>query len=472
MAQLPVRLPAPEEFTAAAEASRVVTQFRALAQWLGPDGRALTPAKNISRADARELVTLLGTGEEGLRFRSAAELPGLNLVVTWALRARIIRQQGTRLLPVAKARPLLADPEALWQCAFESTFAIADAVCRPAWADEPPSPVQQTFDEVVPDVLATIYSMEEPVPVPRLAESVWQGVEARFDLRFVSSFALEGLRARTDRDVEHIFDAFEALGAVTSVRDVASGLFLKDLGDPATSPFDRGQSAALRKQMKEPVRLVALTPLGTRAMRERMLAEGREAALVGELAGAAAAEILGVVAEHYTDASAAEEIARWRGAHGGSLDPLVQAIDDCPFVTRRVALLQALASAVPEGPQLLDDLASDPAHRPVVLLARRPGLRPPDATPEEATWMMIGSLLELLELGGPEAVIEQLSQFPSGQRKEFARAVLASGFPVTETLEEFRTLVAAPILHGSPQPSSVAHVTRTQRTRPRRPRRR
>jgi hypothetical protein len=32
--------------------------------------------------------------------------------------------------------------------------------------------------------------------------------------------------------------------------------------------------------------------------------------------------------------------------------------------------------------------------------------------------------------------------------------------------------VAAPILHGSPQPPSVAHVTRTQRTRPRRRRRR
>ena len=116
----------------------------------------------------------------------------------------------------------------------------------------------------------------------------------------------------------------------------------------------------------------------------------------------------------------------------------MQAIDDCPFVTRRVALLQALTSAVPEGPQLLDDLARDPGRRPVVLLARRPDLRPPDATPQEATWMMVGSLLELLELGGPEAVTEQLSQFPPGQRKEFVRTVLASRFPVPETLEEFR----------------------------------
>ena len=55
--------------------------------------------------------------------------------------------------------------------------------------------------------------------------------------------------------------------------------------------------------------------------------------------------------------------------------------------------------------------------------------------------------------------------------QEFARTVLTSGFPVPETLEEFRTLVAAPLLHGPPQPHTAAHVTRTQRTRPKRPRR-
>ena len=157
----------------------MVGQFRALAEWLGPQGRALTTAKNIRPADARELVTLLGTGEEGLKFRSAAELPGLNLVVSWALEARIIRRQGTRLLPVAKARPLLADAEALWQRAFEAAFAIGAAACPPIWADEPPSPVQRLYGVIVPDVLASIYSMEEPLPMPRLAASVWQTVESR-----------------------------------------------------------------------------------------------------------------------------------------------------------------------------------------------------------------------------------------------------------------------------------------------------
>ena len=471
MTQLPVRLPAPEELATAAEHGKVVAQFRVLAEWLGPQAgnsrwrRTSGPRMPGSSSPCSAL------GDEGLKFRSASELPGLSLVVGWALQARVIRRQGTRLLPVAKARPLLADAEALWQRAFEAAFAISDVVCRPAWADEPPSPVQQTFDVVVPDVLASIYSMEEPVPVPRLAESVWQGVEARFDLAHASSYALESLRARTNRDVEHVFDAFEALGAVTSVRAIADGMFLQDLADPAASPFGRVRSAALRRQLKDPVRLVALTPLGTRAMRERMLAEGREAGLVGELAAAAPAEMLGVVAEHYTGASAAQEIARWREAHGGSLDPLLAAIDDCPFVTRRVALLQTLVGAVPEGPRLLADLSRDSGHRPVALLARRAEVRPAKATPEEATWMMIGSILELLELGGPEAVTGQLSQLPSGRRKELVRTVLASGFPVPETIEEFRTLVAAPILHGPPQPHTAAHVTRTQRTRPKRPRR-
>ena len=70
MPQLPVALPAREELAAAAGRSKVVGQFRALAEWLGPQGRALTPAKNIRPADARELVALLGTGDEGLKFRS------------------------------------------------------------------------------------------------------------------------------------------------------------------------------------------------------------------------------------------------------------------------------------------------------------------------------------------------------------------------------------------------------------------
>ena len=121
-------LPAPEELTEAAGRSKVAGQLRAFAEWLGPRGRALTSAGNIRPADARELIALLGTGDEGLRFHSAAELPGLDLIVNWAKKARLVRRQGTRLVPVAKARPLLTDAEALWQRAFEAAFDLGDAV--------------------------------------------------------------------------------------------------------------------------------------------------------------------------------------------------------------------------------------------------------------------------------------------------------------------------------------------------------
>jgi hypothetical protein len=335
------------------------------------------------------------------------------------------------------------------------------------WADEPLRPVQQTYDLVVPDVLATIYSMEEPVPVPRLAESVWQVVEARFDLDHVNPFILESLRARMDRDVEHIFDAFEALGAVTSVRAMADGLFLKDLADAAASPFDRVRSAALRRQLKDPVRLVALARLGTRAVRERMLVEGREAALVGELAGAAPRRCWA------SSPRTTRTPAPPRRSPAGGKPTAAHWTRSCKRSTTARSSPGASPCCRP-SPVPYRKAPSSSATWPattVALLARRPELRPPDATPEEATWMMIGTLLELLELGGPEAVTEQLSQFPPGQRNELARTVLASGFPVPETLEEFRTLVAAPILHGPPQPHPTAHGTRTQRTRPKRRRR-
>lgn len=467
-AQLPVSLPTPEELTAAAGRSKVVAQLRAFAEWLGRSGRALTPAGNIRPADARELIALLGTGDEGLRFRSAAELPGLDLIVSWAKKARLVRKQGTRLVPVAKARPVLAGAGALWQRAFEAAFDLGDAVCRPLWADEPPSPVRLLYDVIVPDVLAAIYSMDEPVPVARLAESVWETVRAHFDVDSLSPLSQTGLHGRVDNDVEHIFDAFEALGAVTSTHGVASAVFAEDLdegSDMADRPFSDERAAALRERLAEPGRMVSLTPLGTRAMRQRMLAEGREAGLVGELVGGSPAEVLGTVAEHYTPETTAEEINIWRAAHGGSLDPLVQAIRDCSFLSRRVALLKTLVNAVPEGAELLASLLRDPELGPVALLAEKHDRRPDEVSPAEAAWLMAGSILELLEIAGPGAVREQLEELPRSQREDAVRAVRDSGYPARETLEDFRVLVAEPILSAPFRPRTVRNAPR-RRPRP------
>jgi len=462
-AQLPVSLPTPEVLTAAAGGSKVVGQLRVFAEWLGPRGRALTSAGNIKPADARELIALLGTGDEGLRFHSAAELPGLDLIVNWSKKARLVRKQGTRLVPVAKARPLLADAEALWQRAFEAAFDLGDTVCRPIWADEPSSPVRLLYDVIVPDVLAAIYSMDELVPVARLAWSVWETIRAYFDVDSLSPLGQASLRGRVDNDVEHIFDAFEVLGAVTSTHGMASAVFAEDLNegpDSADRPFSGEPAAVLRERLAEPGRMVSLTPLGTRAMRQRMLAEGREAGLVGELAGASPAEVLGTVAEHYTPETTAEEIGIWRAAHGGSLDPLVQAIRDCPFLSRKVALLKTLVNAVPEGDELLASLPRDPELGPVALLVEKQDCTPDGVSPAEAVWLMAGSVLELLEMGGPDAVREQLEELPRSQRVDLVRAVCDSGYPARETLEDFQAFVAEPILSAPPRPRTVRNAPR------------
>jgi hypothetical protein len=52
MPQLPVSLPAREELAATAGRSKVAGQFRALAEWLGPQGRELTSAKALPRSPA------------------------------------------------------------------------------------------------------------------------------------------------------------------------------------------------------------------------------------------------------------------------------------------------------------------------------------------------------------------------------------------------------------------------------------
>jgi hypothetical protein len=198
--------------------------------------------------------------------------------------------------------------------------------------------------------------------------------------------------------------------------------------------------------------LVTLTPLGTRAMRQRLLAEGREAGLVGELASASAAELLGTVAEHYTPEATAEEIALWRAAHGGSLEEFVQAIRDCPFLSRQVALVRTLIKAVPEGDGLQGSLLRDRDLAPVVLLAEKGDRGPEHVSPDEATLLMAGSVLTLLEVAGPNAVREALEAMPRTQQKDVVRVVRDSGFPARETLEEFRILVADPILNAPPRP--------------------
>ncbi|GIH99837.1 hypothetical protein [Planobispora takensis] len=451
--QLPVSMPSGSELAEAAGDSVAVRRLVSVAGWAGTEGRELTGAGNLRLRDARSLAELLGTGEQELTVRTATDMPETDLLLTWAKKARLVRVSRGRLLRVAKAAPLLRDPLALWRRAFETFFEVGRAVCaQPGWA--PVSLLSEIFEEIMDDVLNSVYGMPAPMPVVRLRETVWLACSEYLwfspdedDLRH------DAWRARVDRDLDRALAVLAELGAVELSHGVADEAFSEDLREDFEAqegvprPLPPEVCDRLRAALAESGPLVRLAPIGAWAMRERMLARGRDVPVVGELAGAAPAEMLGVVAQHYSEETARLEIEGWLAAHGGDLEPLLQAVRDCPFLTRASAMLNILAGALDDGPELLRRLRSDPVLGPAAVeaLITAGELRPEDLTDHEQMLMLAAGLLALLELGGPEAVREQLTAAAGRDAPELAEAVLRSGHPARVAMEEFRTLVAGPM---------------------------
>ncbi|WP_171075332.1 hypothetical protein [Nonomuraea basaltis] len=440
--QPPVVLPPVPELAAAAARSETVRRLTALADWAGKDGRPLTTAGNLRLADARELAQLLGTGEHDLKARSATELPKLNFLLEWAKGIRIVRVHKSRLVRVAKAAPLLRDPEQLWSPAFEAFFDLGLEVGPP---ESFASLLAEDFDEAMPDVLNSVYGLPGRVPVARLQESVWLACQENYpidddDLRH------DLWRQEVDRDLVAALEALAELGAVELDHGMADELYSSDLDDEdqVLPPAARDR---LRARLAEPGLLVSLTPLGVRGIRERMLAEGRDAPLVGELAQATPGELLGVLAEHYPPDTAVMELDGWLAAHGGDVEPLLDAIRACPFRTRASAMLDALAEARPDDQLLLRRLRGDLALGPIAVTAliEEGAIQPDDLTSEEHLLLMAEGLLTLLELGGPDEVMNQVTQIAGREAPEIIDTVVRSGHPAEVGMDELRRLVAEPL---------------------------
>ncbi|MEO3872437.1 hypothetical protein ABGB18_26790 [Nonomuraea sp. B12E4] len=457
-AQPPIALPPAAELTEAAARSEIVRQLTALADWVGADGRPLTEAGNLRVADARELAILLATGEEQLQIRSATELPRLTLLLTWAKKLRLLRTSKGRLLRVAKAAPLLRDPEALWRRAFETLFDLGQVITPPATTWQPRSMLTDAFDEILPDVLNSMYGLGT-MPMIRLEESVWLACQEYFvfdpakDERQVDLW-----RRVVGRDLERTFEILSALGAVELTRGPADELFSSDL-DEVDQPLPPDAVERLRTRLAEPdLLLVRLTPLGLRAVRDRLLAEGRDAPLIGEMSTAPPAELLGVLAQHYDPESTVTELEGWLSHPGQDLAALVQSIRDCPFRTRAAAMLATLIEALPDGHSLLRDLRHDPVLGPVALSYLVDGgeLAPESLSEREHLLFGAESFLVLLELGGPEAVIEQLREMAGKNAYGIVEALLSSGHGDTTGLAELRTLVAEPLRATRTHPLRLA----------------
>ena len=442
-AQLPIVLPADDELAAQAEGSALVGQLQRLTEWVGPQGRKLTARGFLRLADARELVALLDTGDIIDGVRSSADLPRLGLLLAWARKAGLVRVVNGHLRAVAKARPLLSNPVALWHKLFDSFFHLGDALFAGG------GPFGWMCGDVAADVLNTLYSLPYPMPIIRVQLPVWLSWQDRFSFFAARQEDLEFYRAGCDAALDRILETLAMLGAVELSVGVPHPDFSMDLDDDFDLPFgglefDANELRTLRSDLRKAGPLVRLTNLGTVAVRKRMLAEGREAGLVGELVDADPAGLLGTVADHYTEEAARIEIRGWLARHDDDIEPLIAAVHRCPFRARAGAMLRMLMIGMPERPDLLAELRTHPQLGPlaVMLMVEEGGLAHADLAPGEADLAMTESSLTLLEVGGADEIRAQLAQLPAADRAELAAVIRAAGHPATAAVADLEAVLS------------------------------
>ncbi|GIG65155.1 hypothetical protein [Phytomonospora endophytica] len=414
-AQPPVALPESEALAAAAATNPLVIALTTLVDWVGPQGRDLVQVEHVLRLpEAREAARLLSTGEADLDVPDATGMPKLSLLIEWAKKTWIIRQYKGRLVQVKKNAALLREPLALFRKAVDDFAELGEAVCVSPWPGESLHDLfTEGFVVHIPDILNSLYGLPSPAPVARMREPIVYALSERWWTEPEGhDEQSKQLRADIDRGLGRAFDLLADYGVLTSEHGTADPMYLADLTGPNAAQFPPRMVKRLRKELTAPTRLIRLTDLGHWAVRERLLAEGLDVPLIGELADVTPVQLLGVIADGlYPAPDAFAEIDIWLSRAGRYAGDLVEAIRTVPFRTRRAALLSVLADALPSGDALLRDLRDDPELAPTAihLLTDRGELHEDDLTFDESGLMLAESFAPTLELEGPDALRDMLS---------------------------------------------------------------
>ncbi len=211
---------------------RALRQLRELTRWAA-DGRPLTQTGRIRLADARELVSLLGTRDavEG-RFptTSSAQLQELTLIVEWAKACGLVRVVRGRLVSVKKRAGLLDDEAALWDRMFDAFGSLGTALCPDGWTQ---SFMRDEFRHVIAGVLWVAHHRGPSFPLSEACALAWQLATLRYILDTATTPQLSTWRAMNDRDLRCALAVLEELGAVR-------------LAGGTVALTDRGAGAVLR----------------------------------------------------------------------------------------------------------------------------------------------------------------------------------------------------------------------------------
>ncbi len=350
MALPPVPLPPPEAVQASEAAAPVLMMFAELARFAGT-GRGLTQRGNLTLADARSLVPLLGTGDvlderignRIFRTRSSAELPVLHLIFTWAKKAGILRVRHGKVLATKRGLALAGNLAAEFDRVLDALLAAGPLTAQRvpgSWMDWPD--VDQLLDSIVLHLLVTPYAARQPVPIVKLAEIATDAVHATF---VFDRLADEHVAGRIGWDVARIADALQLAGVLRR-----SGMAEREpeVGHPLRAGGD-----------------VELTPAGVAAMQKRLPALGYDVPVSGLLARATAAEL----------------VAGLDAADSGALTAEIDAWLDRRTAEQAAAELAAAVTELAEPAQqylalaMLTDLGPDLAAPQVRQLAENPASR-------------------------------------------------------------------------------------------------
>ncbi|MEV5507399.1 hypothetical protein [Streptomyces orinoci] len=187
--------------------------------------------------------------------------------------------------------------------------------------------------------------------------------------------------------------------------------------------------------------MVALTPLGVFAVRNRMLEAGVDAPLVGDLAGRGA-DVLLAALPHYPGPAAQAEAELWlaRRTPPDAARELLAAArgDDADAPLRRLSCQQTLsllgAEAAPALREVLDDLHLGGLAR--VWLAETGATDIPEPGEAMVFWLTIDTIAAQLAVGGESEELRGLVEGLVGQHSGFLDAAWRVDHPATaEVLE-------------------------------------
>jgi hypothetical protein len=379
-----VRIAQAHELAAAVRAAPLLRQAQRLARWVG-GGRLLTDRGLLRPADAvaaiadLELAGESPPGKAGTgRLRSAADVRELDLLWHAAIGAGLVSITGRRATACPGA--LRCGDDALlaaWRGALHAVLG-----CGP----------REVRDEL--EGLATVlYAAGTPVRMDVLAGGFSEAVRQRPAPR--RGAGDPGAR------MSHALEVLADLGVIE--------LGIDDDDDQLN---------------------VTLTPLGVAGMRDRLVAAGFSAPVVGCGATAAAADLLAALARY--DAEEGErEVAAWlaeRTPHEAAAELLYAASTSSPGVRGAAfAIIDRLGDQVIP---LVRKAMADPVLRPHAAIWLRERGAGVELTSAEKAWLLVDLGAGLLEEADPAAVAaELLPDLPTAEQAELVAGLWQVAHP-------------------------------------------